>query len=142
MSFTISARQCADALLKGDVCTKNMGIELISVDFGASVMQMVIREDMLNGHKTAHGGMIFTLADSAFAMACNSYNLPNVAEFCTINYLNPAYLDDLLTAHATQVHQQGRNGLYDIKIYNQDNLKIAEFRGKSRQVKGQLVKTA
>ena len=141
MDNKVTARQCADALLKGDSCTKNMGIELISVEAGQSVMQMKVRGDMLNGHNTAHGGMIFTLADSALAVACNSYNLPNVAEFCTINFLNPAYMDDILTAHATEVHQQGRNGLYDIGVFNQDKLKIAEFRGKTRQIKGQLVKT-
>uniref|UniRef100_A0A2A4YYX9 Phenylacetic acid degradation protein PaaD n=1 Tax=OCS116 cluster bacterium TaxID=2030921 RepID=A0A2A4YYX9_9PROT len=141
MENKVTVKQCANALLRNDSCTKNMGIELISVDEGQSVMQMKVRDDMLNGHNTAHGGMIFTLADSALAVACNSYNLPNVAEFCTINFLNPAYMDDILTAHATEVHQQGRNGLYDIHVFNQDKLKIAEFRGKTRQIKGQLVKT-
>lgn len=141
MNNKVTAKQCADALLKDDSCTNAMGIELISVEFGQSVMRMKVRDDMLNGHKTVHGGMIFILADSAFAVACNSYNMPNVAEFCTINYLNPAYMGDVLTAHATEVHQQGRNGIYDIRIFNQDELKIAEFRGKSRQIKGQLVQT-
>ncbi len=141
MENKITAKQCADALLNNDSCTKSMGIELISVAFGRAVMQMKVRDDMLNGHNTAHGGMIFTLADSALAVACNSYNLPHVAEFCTINFLNPTYGGDVLTAHATEVHRQGRNGLYDIHVFNQDKLKIAEFRGKTRQIKGQLVQT-
>ncbi len=137
----ISAQQCADAMLGNDACTKMMGMTLISVGRGHSKVAMTIRDDMVNGHNTTHGGMTFALADTAFAVACNSYNLPNVAEFCTINFLNPAFLGDLLTATAKQVHQQGRNGLYDIMVVNQDGLKVAEFRGKCRQIRGQLVAT-
>ncbi|NRA86973.1 MAG: hydroxyphenylacetyl-CoA thioesterase PaaI [Rhizobiales bacterium] len=137
----VTPTQCADAMLNQDACSKMMGMELVSTDRGRAVVKMQIRKDMVNGHNTTHGGMIFTLADTAFAVACNSYNLPNVAEFCTINFMNPAFLGDVLTASAKQIHQQGRNGLYDIALVNQDGLKIAEFRGKCRQIKGQHVPT-
>ena len=97
---------------------------------------MPVREDMLNGHGLCHGGMIFTLADSAFAFACNSYNQMAVAQHCSITYLIPGRIGDRLTATAREVSRRGRSGLYDIRITNQDGAHVAEFRGHSRTVKG------
>ncbi len=102
-------------------------------------MTMTIRADMLNGHATCHGGFIFTLADSAFAFACNSYNLTTVAAGCSIEYLAPAREGDVLTATAREQSLNGRSGVYDIDVKNQRSETIALFRGKSTRIKGHVV---
>ena len=102
---------------------------------------MTVRHDMLNGHATCHGGFIFTLADSAFAFACNSYNLTTVASGCTIEFVAPAREGDVLTATATERSASGRTGVYDIDVTNQDNAAIAFFRGKSYRIKGHVLGT-
>jgi acyl-CoA thioesterase len=94
---------------------------------------------MLNGHGTCHGGYIFTLADSAFAYACNSYNLTTVAAGCTIDYLAPGREGDVLTAIAQERSASGRTGVYDIEVINQRGEKIALFRGKSYRIKGHVI---
>ena len=91
---------------------------------------------MSNGHGNCHGGYLFTLADSAFAFACNSYNTMTVAQHCAITYLIPGRIGDRMTATATEVSRRGRSGLYDIRVTNQDGDTVAEFRGHSRTVKG------
>ena len=91
---------------------------------------------MTNGHKTCHGGYIFTLADSAFAFACNTYNQRTVAQMAAVSFLAPAFEGDLLTATAQEVWRQGRGGIYDVRVTNQSGTPIAEFRGHSRTVKG------
>jgi acyl-CoA thioesterase len=102
-------------------------------------MQMVVQKAMLNGHQTCHGGYIFTLADSAFAFACNSYNIQAVAAGCSIEYLAPAYENDVLTAEAQEQSRTGRTGIYDVAVMNQDGKKIALFRGKSHQLKDAVI---
>ena len=89
---------------------------------------------MINGHGIAHGGYIFTLADSAFAFACNSQNQSSVAQHCSITFLKPGELGDRLIAHARQISQQGRSGIYDITVSRGDGTVVAEFRGHSRSL--------
>ena len=100
---------------------------------------MTVRGDMLNGHAICHGGFIFTLADSAFAYACNSYNLVTVASGCAIDFLAPAREGDVLTARAAERSAAGRTGVYDIDVVNQRGETIALFRGKSYRIKGHVV---
>jgi acyl-CoA thioesterase len=100
-------------------------------------MRMRVQEHMLNGQSNCHGGYIFTLADSAFAFACNGYNQFTVAQRCDVNFLAPAFLGDELTAYAKERNRTGRSGIYDVQVTNQKGEVIAEFRGNSRTVKGQ-----
>jgi len=100
---------------------------------------MVVRRDMLNGHRTCHGGFIFALADSAFAFACNSRNEANVAAACQIEYLLPGYEGDLLQAEAVERALSGKNGVYDIAVSNQHGELIALFRGKSHRIRGTVI---
>ncbi|TWD50702.1 acyl-CoA thioesterase [Agrobacterium vitis] len=130
------AQACAKAMWGDDNATRHLGMELISVAPGQAVVAMTITEIMTNGHGTCHGGYIFTLADSAFAFACNTYNQRTVGQHCSISYLSPAFKGDRLTATACEVSRRGRNGIYDIRIINQDGEQIAEFRGHSRTIKG------
>ncbi|NNF76457.1 MAG: hydroxyphenylacetyl-CoA thioesterase PaaI, partial [Rhizobiales bacterium] len=100
---------------------------------------MKVRPDMVNGHKLCHGGLIFTLADSAFAFACNSYNLRTVAASAEVSFLKSAFEGEILTADARERWREGRNGIYDISVVNGDGVVIAEFRGKSRTIQGAVL---
>ena len=99
---------------------------------------MAVREEMANVHNTCHGGLIFTLADSTFAYACNSHNRNAVAVTCMIEYMRPAYVGDVLTAAGREQGLEGRNGVYDIRVENQKSELVALFRGKSTQIKGEV----
>lgn len=132
------AEKSAAAMWENDNASKGMGISITKIGPGKAVLSMKVEEHHTNGHKICHGGFIFTLADSAFAFACNSYNKSTVAQQCTINFLAPGKLGDLLTATAEEIHLAGRSGIYDITVKNQDGITIAEFRGMSRTIKGQL----
>ena len=133
------AKRCAEAMYAGDRASQALGMRLEAVAPGEARMSMTLRPDMTNGHGTGHGGLIFTLADSTFAFACNTYNQVTVAESCQITFVSPAREGDRLTATAQEVVRQGRNGLYDVRVINQDGQVIAEFRGKSRTTAGTLV---
>ncbi len=133
-----TARAAAAAMLEGDLCTKDLGMEILSVGPGVATLAMTVREDMLNGHGTCHGGMIFTLADSCFAYACNSHDRNAVAVSCLIDFVAPARLGDVLTAVAREISLVGRNGLYDVAVSNQDGVEVAHFRGKCRIIKGSV----
>ncbi len=122
-----------------DPASQALGARLESISPGEATMSMTVRADMLNGHKTCHGGFIFALADSTFAFACNSRNLVTVASGCTIDYLAPAYEGDRLTARASEYSLAGRTGIYDIHVSNQDGKPIAVFRGRSYRIKGYVV---
>ncbi|MDE2418930.1 MAG: hydroxyphenylacetyl-CoA thioesterase PaaI, partial [Burkholderiales bacterium] len=100
---------------------------------------MQVRPDMVNGHHICHGGLIFTLADSAFAYACNSYNLNTVASACHIDFLAPAREGDVLEATATERSATGRTGVYDIEVKVQGGKQVALFRGKSYRIKGEVI---
>lgn len=130
------ARACAAAMWAEDNASRGLGMELAEVRPGHATMAMTVRPDMTNGHKICHGGFIFTLADSAFAFACNTYNQRTVAQMAQISFLAPAFEGDRLTATAAEVWKQGRGGLYDIRVTKQDGTAVAEFRGQSRTVKG------
>jgi acyl-CoA thioesterase len=116
-----------------------MGMELVSCEPGRAIMRMAVREPMLNGHEICHGGLIFTLADSTFAFACNSRNHATVAAGCSIEFLRPAHLGDVLTCEGVERVLQGRHGIYDMTVTNQRGEVVALFRGKSTQVKGTVV---
>jgi acyl-CoA thioesterase len=105
---------------------------------GTAVLEMPVRKDMVNGHGIAHGGFVFSLADSAFAFACNSRNQVCVAQGCDIVFVAPARRGDLLVAEARERASYGRNGLYDVTVRRGDDL-IAEFRGRSRQLSGSII---
>jgi acyl-CoA thioesterase len=114
-------------------------MRIVRVGAGHAELSMRVRADMLNGHLTCHGGFIFSLADSAFAFACNSYNLTTVASGCTIEFVAPARENDVLTAVAQERSVSGRTGVYDIEVSNQDGAAIAFFRGKSYRIKGHVL---
>jgi acyl-CoA thioesterase len=122
-----------------DRASQALGMHIVHVGAGHAELSMRVRGDMLNGHLTCHGGFIFSLADSAFAFACNSYNLVTVASGCTIEFVAPARENDLLTAVARERSVSGRTGVYDIEVSNQDGAAIAFFRGKSYRIKGHVI---
>jgi acyl-CoA thioesterase len=124
-----------------DAASQNLGMKLLEIRPGYARMSMPVREDMLNGHQTCHGGFIFALADSAFAFACNSHNHVTVGAGCNIDYLAPGRLDDLLTAEAVERTLVGKTGIYDVSVSTQDGRIIATFRGKSHRVTGEVVPT-
>ncbi|MBB5786974.1 hydroxyphenylacetyl-CoA thioesterase PaaI [Jiangella mangrovi] len=135
------ARRAADAMWAGDAASQALGMTLESVGPGRAEVSMRVRADMVNGHGICHGGLIFTLADSAFAFACNSYNRSTVAQGADITFLAPAREGDLLVATAQERHRNGRSGLYDVTVrrVDPDEAVIAEFRGRSREIPGTLV---
>ena len=122
-----------------DRASQGLGIRIASVGPGRAELTMTVRGDMVNGHAICHGGFVFTLADSAFAFACNSHNVNTVANGCSIEFLAPAHEGDALTAVAHERSQVGRNGVYDVEVRNQDGVTIAHFRGKSTRIKGAVL---
>jgi acyl-CoA thioesterase len=135
------ARACADAMWKEDGASQGLGMEIVAIEPGAAVLAMTIRPHMVNGHGIAHGGFIFTLADSAFAFACNSRNDRTVAAQCHISFIRPGKLGDRLIAAAREISRTGRSGIYDVRVSAGDTA-IAELRGHSRTVGGQWVPAA
>ena len=133
------AQRVADAMFARDRASQGLGMRITRVGAGHAELTMTVRSDMVNGHAICHGGFVFTLADSAFAFACNSYNMNTVANGCTIEFLAPAHEGDVLTAVAQERAQVGRNGVYDVEVRNQDGVTIAHFRGKSTRIKGEVV---
>ncbi len=131
------AQRSAAAMWANDDASKWLGASLNEVAPGIAVMSMTVGKHHTNGHDICHGGFIFTLADSAFAFACNSYNQVVVAQSNTITFIAPGRLGDRLTATAREVARFGRSGVYDVTVKNQDGKLIAEFRGNSRVIKGQ-----
>ena len=132
------AEAAAAAMHTRDRASLALGMKLLQVGPGMASMQMAVREDMANVHNTCHGGLIFTLADSTFAYACNSHNKNAVAVTCMIEYMRPAYVGDLLTASGREQGLEGRNGVYDIRVENDRGELVALFRGKSTQIKGEV----
>lgn len=131
------ARACADVMWADDQASQKLGMEINEVSAGRATVAMTVRDDMTNGHGTCHGGYIFTLADSAFAFACNGYNQRAVAQHCSITFIVPALRGDRLIAQAQVNSRFGRSGIYDIRVTREDGEAIAEFRGHSRTIKGQ-----
>lgn len=133
------AEACTRAMHERDNATQSLGMKIEQVRPGYARLSMLVRNDMLNGHASCHGGFMFTLADSAFAFACNSRNLVTVASGCSIEYIAPAFANDVLTAEAQEQALSGRTGVYDITISNQAGKRIALFRGKSYRIKGEVI---
>src|SRR4051812_38856036 len=131
------AAAVGEAMFAVDAASKDfLQMELLTCEPGRAVMRMQVRAQMLNGHRICHGGFIFTLADSTFAFACNSHNKVAVAAGCTIEFLKPAQLGDVLTCEGVEQVLQGRHGVYDMKVSNQRGEVVAVFRGKSAQIQG------
>jgi acyl-CoA thioesterase len=134
------AQQTADlvreGMLRNDRASKMLGMHVVDVKPGSATLTMSIRDDMLNGHDICHGGLIGTLADSAFAFACNSYNELTVASGFAIDFIAPGRLGDVLTARCTEVAKAGRTGVYDTEVTNQRGERVAVFRGRSHTMKG------
>jgi len=133
------AERVAAAMWARDTASQALGMQIVRVGPGHAELSMTVRADMLNGHAICHGGFIFTLADSAFAYACNSANLNTVASGCGIDFLAPAREHDVLTALAQERSTSGRTGVYDIGVSNQRGEAIALFRGKSYRIKGHVI---
>ncbi|MEO3988812.1 hydroxyphenylacetyl-CoA thioesterase PaaI [Pseudocitrobacter sp. Cyp-38S] len=126
----------AHAMYERDTCAQALGIDILEMDEGFAVLTMTVAPQMLNGHQTCHGGQLFSLADTAFAYACNSQGLAAVASACSIDFLRPGFAGDKLTATARVKHQGKQTGVYDIEIVNQQQKTVALFRGKSHRIGG------
>lgn len=129
------ARACAEAMWKEDAASSGLGMSIVEVGPGRATLTMTVQPHMVNGQHIAHGGFIFTLADSAFAFACNSHNEKAVAAQGNITFLKPGRLGDELVARAREISRSGRSGIYDVQVSVGDSV-IAEFRGHSRVVPG------
>ena len=133
------AHATRDAMWANDRACQALGMHIIDVGPGTATIEMTVRDDMLNGHDICHGGLIATLADSAFAYACNAYNEVTVASGFSIDLVAPARRGDVLRAHASELSKAGRTGVYDIDVRNQHGQRIAAFRGRSYTMKGRAV---
>lgn len=133
------ARAAGAAMYARDRATQAMGMVLDQIGPGYARMSMTVRPDMLNGHQICHGGYLFALADSAFAFACNSHNHNTVGAACSIDYLAPGRLGDVLSAEATEQSLLGKSAIYDVRIRNQSGQTLALFRGKSHRIAGEVV---
>lgn len=133
------AQEAANAMWSRDHAAQALGMAIAEVAPGTSRLTMQVRQDMVNGHAICHGGMLFTLADTAFAYACNSYNHNTVASACNIDFLAPAHLGDSLIAEAVERSQSGRSGVYDVTVSTAAGKTVALFRGKSARIKGEVI---
>jgi acyl-CoA thioesterase len=133
------AERIAKVIEREDRVSRSLGMQLTAVRPGYARMSMRVTEDMVNGQKVCHGGVIFTLADSSFGFACNTHNQRALAASCSIDFLAPAQLGDELAAEAHEVARAGRSAVYDVRVTNQREELIALFRGKSATVKGAWV---
>ena len=133
---------CAEAMLSRDAASQSLGIVLAGARPGWARVTLRITESMVNGHAIAHGGVTFTLADSAFAFACNSRNEPNVALQASISYVNAVRLGDVLVAEAQERSSKGRTGVYDVTVTREDGELVALFRGVCYRIKGTVLEGA
>lgn len=133
------AEASARSMYAQDRASQALGMRILEIRPGYARLAMTVREDMVNGHKICHGGLIFTLADSAFAFACNSYDLVTVASSGSIEFLLPARLGDELAAIAEERSRSKRTGVYDVAVRNQRGESVAMFRGRSHEIGGAIV---
>ena len=135
-----TSQQTADAvrerMVGADRASQALGMRVVAMTPGAATFAMSVRDDMLNGLDICHGGLIATLADSAFAFACNSHGAPTVAAGFSIDFMAPGHVGEVLTARCTEVAKAGRSGVYDVEVTNQRGERIAVFRGRSYTIKG------
>ena len=139
MDAVTIACACAEAAWSNDQAVRNLEIQLVSVSPGHAVASMIVTEAMLNGYEFCHGGFIFALADVAFAVACNTYNQRTVSQHCDIAFINPARRGDHLLARASERSRAGRSGIYDVTVTCGQTHPIAEFRGHSRTIGGEII---
>lgn len=132
------AEKAAAAMWADDAASRAFGMQISDVDAGHAILTLTVTPDQCNGHGTCHGGVTYALADSAFAFACNSHNQRSVAQHNSITYIAPAQAGDQLIATAREISRSGRSGIYDVRVTTTDDRVIAEFRGHSRTIKGQL----
>jgi acyl-CoA thioesterase len=132
-----TARRSADAMWAGDRASRDLGMSLDIVGPGTATVSMTLTESMVNGHTIGHGGYTFTLADSAFAFACNSYNRSTVAAGAEIRFRRPTHLGDRLVASATEREREGRDGVYDVLVTVGDEV-VAIFVGRCKEIGGTL----
>lgn len=123
------AGKVVDKMMRDDLFSQWLGIEVLEIKEGYSKIKMTLRKEMINGFGIVHGGIAFSLADSAFAFACNNRNVLSVALDTSINFLKPVQVNDELIAEATELHNGKSTGLYQIKIINQNNHVVAIFKG-------------
>ncbi len=133
------ADSVAQAMWSRDNATQALGMAIVSVSPGKATIAMPVRADMVNGHHICHGGLIFTLADSAFAYACNSYNQNTVASACSIDFLAPAKEGDVLEAECVERSLSRRTGVYDTTVRIRGGKTVALFRGKSARISGEVL---
>jgi acyl-CoA thioesterase len=133
------AERVAGEMFARDSASQSLGMQVKEVRPGYARLTLIVRADMLNGHAICHGGIIFSLADSAFAFACNSYNQNTVASGCSIDFLAPAKAGDELSAEAVERALLGRIGVYDVTVTNSEGRTIALFRGRSYRVTGEVI---
>lgn len=133
------AEEVGRGMYERDKASKALGITVDEIRPGRALLSMIVREDMLNGHETCHGGLIFALADSAFAFACNACNRVTVALGAQITFIEPARLGDRLIALASEQSRTRRTGVYDVEVVSDDGRKIALFRGNAYETKGSVV---
>jgi acyl-CoA thioesterase len=133
------AEACARAMWAEDQASQSLGMRIERIAPGEAVLSMTVTERMVNGHGICHGGFIFTLADSAFAFACNTYDRRTVAQHCAVTFIAPSRLGEVLSAHALEVSRAGRSGIYDVTVTDAGGAVVAEFRGHSRTIKGSLL---
>jgi acyl-CoA thioesterase len=132
------AATCAAAMFAGDRVSRGLDAAILEAASGRAIVALTVSEAMLNGHDTCHGGVIFTLADTAFSLACNSHNQRAVAQFCSIQFLRPAKRGDRLIAESIERARAGRSGVYDTTVRTAEGAVIAEFRGHARVIEGKV----
>jgi acyl-CoA thioesterase len=130
------AEASAAAMWEGDRASQALGMQIVEIGPGRAVLRMTVRDDMVNGHAIGHGGLTFTLADSAFAFACNSYARRTVAAGAEIRFLAPTRLGDVLVATAVERSREGRTGVYDVEVTAGETL-VATFVGRSHEIGGE-----
>ena len=131
MEANETAKRCAEAMYANDAASKALGIRVDVPEAGRAIARMTVREDMVNGFDVCHGGLLFTLADTAFAFACNGYDNLTFAAAASIDFLRPARLGDELSAQAREDYRGTKSGFYTVEVRNQDDDVVAMFRGRS-----------
>ena len=138
-TVSLTPQQMADGvrerLFAADRASRGLGMRIVDMAPGTATLAMPVRNDMLNGHGTCHGGFVAALADSAFAFACNSHGEPTVAAGFTVDFIAPGRVGDVLTARCTEVARAGRSGVYDAEVTNQRGERVAVFRGRSHTLR-------
>jgi len=133
------AQRCMQTMLANDAASASLGMRALWVRPGRAELAMTVTPAMLNGHQIGHGGLVFALADTAFAVACNSYNRNTVATGCDIDFVAQVQAGDQLRAVAAERYRRGRSGLYDVTVRRTDGTVVAEMRGRCREIAGSLV---